>query len=203
VKDPINAMAVGMRTIISQNTLLRDWTACVRSCSIPSSMTWSPSRTSLWLRSTRRANCAGKRRESSGTGPICVMRVLIDASSRLMAATSERWSSDSAIASRLRMSATKPERLLRYASRNVLSPATAYCLAERSSDVIKGRSERLASVTRTAECTACSESAASFSNAITLVNSAKTSGAATIEKPMSSSDRNDFGYVKRIIAPSL
>jgi hypothetical protein len=131
------------------------------------------------------------------------MRVLIDASSRLMAATSERWSSDSAIASRLRMSATKPERLLRYASRNVLSPATAYCLAERSSDVIKGRSERLASVTRTAECTACSESAASFSNAITLVNSAKTSGAATIEKPMSSSDRNDFGYVKRIIAPSL
>ena len=50
---------------------------------------------------------------------------------------------------------------------------------------------------------ACSQIAASFSNAITLVKSAKTNGAATIEKPISSSDTNDFGYVKRIIAPSL
>ncbi len=54
-------------------------------------------------------------------------------------------------------------------------------------------SARLACVTFTAPSTACSERAASLSKATAFAKSAKTSGAATIVKPMSSSDRKERG----------
>ncbi len=68
----------------------------------------------------------------------------------------------------------------------------------RSSVTTLAVSVRLACVTFTAESTACSDSAASFSKPTAFEKSAKTSGAATIVNPMISSDRNERGYERRI-----
>ena len=89
---------------------------------------------------------------------------------------------------------------MRYASKNGASPATAYWRAERSIDTSVAISERLACVTFTAECTACSDRSLRRSKASAFKNSANSSGAATMVKPISSSDRKERGYVRRIIA---
>ena len=65
--------------------------------------------------------------------------------------------------------------------------------AERSIEVTVVASERLACVTRTAECTACSDMPARRSKASAFDSSANSRGAATMMKPSSSSDRKERG----------
>ena len=110
-----------------------------------------------------------------------------------MAATSERWASESSISSSWRVKRRNAARFVRYASRYMASPATAYWRDARSSEAITAASERLACVTFTDEWTACSARRDRRSKAMAFVNSANNRGAATIEKPIRSSDRNDRG----------
>ncbi len=193
VKLAMRRIAVGISATISQKTLLRDFTACARSRSMPSSMTRSPRATSACARPARRGNSAARRIESSGEGGALDSIAWMASSALAMAADSARCASESGISSSERSVAANAARLARYASRKGASPATAYWRAVRSREATLAVSARLACVTLTAASTACSESAASFSNATAFAKSAKTSGAATIVKPSSSSDRKERG----------